>query len=110
MSMRKIKKNDLVLVLTGKSKGTKGKVLKVVADGKKVYVEGANLIKKHVRPNPNANERGGIIEKEAAIAISNVALVDPTTQKAAKVGVRTLEDGRKVRYFKATNELVDEIK
>lgn len=111
--MRKIKKDDSVIVIAGKSKGVQGKVLRVVnkvKSGKevvKLLVEGANLVKKHVKPNPNTNTTGGIVEREAPIAISNVAVFNPVTKKADKVGIKILEDGRKVRYFKSNGELVD---
>ncbi len=106
----KIKKGDSVIVLTGKSKGVSGKVLRVIKD--RVIVEGANLVKKHTRPNPQAEQPGGIIEKEAMLHISNVALELPPqkgkdARKYSKVGFRTLKDGRKVRYFKYNNELVE---
>lgn len=105
--MRKIKKGDEVVVLAGKSKGLRGKVLGVVAQGNKVVVEGANMIKKHVKPNPNANIEGGIVEREAPVAISNVAIYNPTTGKADRVGFKFLADGRKVRYFKSNGEQVE---
>ncbi|OGT08362.1 MAG: 50S ribosomal protein L24 [Gammaproteobacteria bacterium GWE2_37_16] len=107
--MSKIKKNDEVIVLTGKSRGVRGKVLSVVKNGQRMIVEGANMIKKHVRGNPQKNEQGGIIEREASIAVSNIALCNPVTNKADKVGFKKLEDGRKVRYFKSTGELVDKV-
>lgn len=111
--MQKIKKGDEIIVTTGKDKGKRGKVLRVITkmDGlrRKVVVEGVNLIKKHVRPNPQRNIDGGILEKEAAIDISNVALFNPKTQKADRVGIKTLADGRKVRYFKSNDEIVDVI-
>lgn len=107
--MNKIKKNDEVIVLTGKSKGVHGKVLAIVKDGCRVVVEGANLIKKHIRGNPQQNQPGSITEKEASIAMSNVALLNPVTNKADKVGFKTLDDGRKVRYFKSNGELVDKV-
>lgn len=105
--MNRIQSDDVVIVLTGKSKGHVGKVLKVA--GSKVIVEGANLITKHVKPNPNINERGGLIKKEALVHVSNVALYNPITKKADKVGFKFLEqDGKKqkVRYFKSNNEIV----
>jgi large subunit ribosomal protein L24 len=112
--MRKIKKDDSVIIIAGKSKGVQGKVLRVVnkvKSGKKevvkLLVEGANLVKKHVKPNPNTNTTGGIVEREAPIDISNVAVLNPVTKKADKIGIRILEDGRKVRYFKSNGELVD---
>jgi large subunit ribosomal protein L24 len=104
--MRKIKKDDNVIVTTGKNKGRQGRVLKVI-DSERVVIEGVNVVKKHVRPNPQKGVQGGVIEKEAAIHISNVALLNPATNKSEKVGVKKLEDGRKVRYFKSTNEVID---
>lgn len=106
--MQKIKKNDEVIVITGKNKGARGKVLRVVKkeDNIKVVVEGINLVKKHTKGNPQANKPGGIIEREAALDISNVALFNPITKKADKVGFKILE-GKKVRYFKSNNELVE---
>ena len=106
----KIKKGDSVIVLTGKSKGFSGKVLRVVKD--RVIVEGANLVKKHTKPNPQAEQPGGIIEKEAPIHLSNVVLElppqkDKSAKKYSKVGFKTLEDGRKVRYFKYNDELIE---
>lgn len=103
--MRKIKKDDDVIILTGKDKGRRGKVLHVKENA--VVVEGLNLVKKHLRPNPQRNIQGGIIERPAAIHISNVAIFNPVTKKADKAGIRMLADGRKVRYFKSTSELVD---
>ena len=108
--MNKIKKGDEVIVTTGKSRGKRGKILKVLRQADKdsrVVVEGLNIIKKHLKPNPSRSVTGGIIEREAPVAISNVALFNPITNKADKVGIRTLDDGRKVRYFKSNNELVD---
>jgi len=103
--MRKIRQGDQVIVLTGKDKGQKGKVLTILGD--KVLVEGVNRAKKHQKGNPNAGIQGGIIDKDMPINISNVGLYNPETQKADKVGFRFLEDGKKVRYFKSTNEVVD---
>lgn len=106
--MQKIKKNDEVIVITGKNKGARGKVLRVVKknDRTKVIVEGINMIKKHTKGNPQANKPGGIIEREAALDMSNVALFNPITKKADKIGFKILE-GKKVRYFKSNNELVE---
>lgn len=107
--MKRIKKNDTVIVITGKSKHHVGKVLKVVDE--KVWVEGANLVKKHEKPNPNIDKQGGILSVEAPIHVSNVALYNETTQKADKVGFKYIEkDGKKfkVRYFKSNDELVDQ--
>lgn len=106
--MNRIKSGDTVVVTTGKSKSHIGKVTKVLAD--KVLVEGANLVKKHVKPNPQLNQKGGIVEKEAYIHISNVAIYNASTNNKDKVGFKYLEkDGNKtkVRYFKSSGEIVD---
>ncbi|NOX75153.1 MAG: 50S ribosomal protein L24 [Gammaproteobacteria bacterium] len=104
--MRKIKKGDEVVVVAGKDKGSRGAVLKIGAD-RRVLVEGCNMAKKHVKPNPNVGEAGGIVEKEMPLHISNVALFNPATGKGGRVGFKTLEDGSKVRVFKSNNEVVD---
>jgi large subunit ribosomal protein L24 len=104
--MRKIKKGDEVIIVAGKDKGKQGSVLNVRADDR-VVVESCNMAKKHVKPNPNAGEAGGIVEREMPLHISNVALFNPATGKGDRVGLRTLEDGRKVRFFKSNNEVVD---
>ena len=104
--MRRIKKGDEVLVIAGKDKGKRGSVLRVLGD-EKLIVENVNIIKRHTKPNPQAGVSGGIIEREAAIQASNVMLFNAQTKKGDRVGIRTLEDGRKVRYFKSTNEVVD---
>ncbi len=104
--MRKIKKGDDVVVLAGKDKGRRGTVLRVMPD-MKLVVEGVNKVKKHAKPNPMQNAPGGIIEKEMPIQGSNVALFNPVTQKADRVGIKSLEDGRKVRFFKSNGEVVD---
>lgn len=109
--MKRIKKGDTVIVVAGKSKGHVGKVLQVINGAlEKVVIEGANMMKKHVKPNPQLEQRGGIISKEAPLHISNVALYNPVTKKADKVGFKFLEkEGNtiKVRYFKSNNEMVD---
>ena len=104
--MRKIKKGDDVIVLTGKDKDKRGTVLRVI-DEHRVVVENINMVKKHQKPNPNRGEPGGIVDKEAPLHISNVALYNPMTGRADRVGFKILEDGRKVRYFKSTDEVVD---
>ena len=104
--MNKIRKGDEVVVLAGKDRGRRGKVLQRVSEDRLV-VEGVNRVKKHVRPNPLKGEVGGIIEKELSIHISNVALFNPASQKGERVGIKTLEDGRKVRIFKSNGGLVD---
>ncbi len=105
--MLKIKKSDEVIVLTGKDKGKRGKVLKILLKRNRALVEGVNLIKKHLKPNPRTGVAGGVITKEASIHLSNIALYNPITKKSDRVGVKFLQDGRKVRYFKSNNELVD---
>lgn len=104
--MRKIRKGDEIIVLTGKDKGKRGTVLRVLADGN-VVVEGVNLVKKHQKPNPVRGVAGGIVEIAKAIDVSNVGLLNPATQKADRVGFKVLEDGRKVRFFKSNGELID---
>lgn len=104
--MRRIKKGDEVLVIAGKDKGKRGSVLRVLGD-EKLIVENVNIIKRHTKPNPQAGVSGGIIEREAAIHASNVMLFNAQTKKGDRVGIRTLGDGRRVRYFKSTNEVVD---
>ena len=104
--MRRIRKGDDVIVTAGRDKGRRGTVVRVISDDR-VVVEGINMVKRHTRPNPNLNQPGGIIEKEASIHVSNVMLFSPHTRKGERVGFRTLEDGRKVRFFKSNNEVVD---
>ena len=104
--MRRIKKGDEVIVIAGKDKGKRGSVLRVL-DEERLIVENINIIKRHTKPNPQAGVAGGIIEREAAIQVSNVMLFNAQTKKGDRVGIRTLEDGRKVRYYKSTNEVVD---
>ena len=105
--MRKIRRDDEVIVISGKDNGRRGKVMRVIEDGQRVIVGGVNLIKRHTKPNPARNVAGGIVEREAAVHISNVMLFNPLTKKGDRVGFRMLEDGRKVRYFKSNNEVVD---
>jgi len=101
----KIKRDDEVVVLAGKDKGKRGKVLRVLTEKNRVYVEGVNLIKKHQKPNPALNQAGGIIEKEASMHVSNVAIFNPATEKADRVGFK-IENGKKVRVFKSNNEII----
>lgn len=98
--MLKIKQNDEVVVITGKDKGKRGKVLRTLGD--KVVVAGVNVVKKHQKPVPQRGTQGGIVEKEAPLHVSNVAIWNPTTQKADRIGFRVGEDGVKVRFFKST--------
>ncbi len=102
----KIRKGDDVVVLAGKDKGKRGTVLQLVGDNR-VLVENINLAKKHAKPNPMKGEPGGIVEKEMPTDISNVALFNPVSNKADRVGFKTLDDGRKVRVFKSNGEVVD---
>jgi len=104
--MQRIKKGDEIVVLAGRDKGKRGTVLRRV-DAQHVIVEGVNRVKKHQRPNPMKNITGGIVDKDMPIHISNIALFNPATKKADRVGVKSLEDGRKVRVFKANGEQVD---
>ena len=103
--MNRIRKGDQVVVITGKSKGQKGEVSRV--DGDRVYVANLNLVKRHTKPNPQANQPGGIIEREAPIHISNVQLVNSATGKGERVGFKVLQDGRKVRILRKSGEVVD---
>ena len=107
--MSKVRKGDTVSVICGRDKGKSGVVLKIHASKKatKVLVEGIAMVSKHVKPNPQKNEQGGIVKKEAMIDVSNVAVINPRTKKADRIGVKTLEDGAKVRYFKSDKEVVD---
>ena len=104
--MKKIKKGDDVIIITGRDKGKRGTVLRLVADSH-VLIEGANKVKKHERPNPMKNTTGGIIEKEMPLNMSNVALYNPATKKADRVGVKEIDGGKRVRYFKSNGEVID---
>lgn len=104
--MQKIKKGDEVIVLTGRDKGKIGEVLRVMTDDR-ALVNDVNIVKRHTKPNPMKGIQGGILEKEAPIQISNLALYNPTTKKADRVGFKTLEDGRKVRVYRSNGEVVD---
>ena len=104
--MQRIKKGDEVIVLAGRDKGKRGTVLRKV-DAQHVVVEGVNRVKKHQRPNPMKGQQGGIVDKDLPIHVSNVALYNPATKKADRVGVKTLDDGRKVRVYKANGEQVE---
>jgi len=105
--MNKIRKGDEVVVITGKDKGKRGVVLSIDASINKVTVENVNMIKRHTKGNPMQGTPGGIVEKEAPIDMSNVAIWNTGTNKADRIGFRFLEDGQKVRYFKSNNEVVD---
>jgi large subunit ribosomal protein L24 len=111
--MKRIKKGDFVIIVAGKSKGMKGTVLKVLVNNR-VLVSGVNMVKKHVKPNPSLQVEGGIVEKEASLHISNIALLNPNTQKADRVGFKFVnEEGstklKKIRYFKSNGEAVESV-
>lgn len=106
MALR-IRKNDQVVVLAGRDRGKRGRVLIVMPDKHRVVVEGVNLIKRHTRPNPQRNIKGGIVEREASIHVSNVMLVDPETNEPTRIGSRTLADGRRVRVSRKSGAVVD---
>jgi len=103
--MAKIRRNDEVIVITGKDKGKRGRIVRVL-DNDRVVVSGVNMVKRHTRANPQLGTAGGIVEKEASVHVSNVALANPATGKADRVGFKLLEDGKKVRVFKSNGERV----
>ena len=103
--MNRIKKGDQVIVIAGADKGKKGEVVRVLGD--KVVVQNINIVKRHTKPNPQAGQPGGIVEREAPIHISNVMLLNPATGKGERVGFKVLEDGRKVRVFRSSGEALD---
>ena len=104
--MQKIKQNDEVIVIAGRDLGKRGRVTRRI-DEKRVYVSGINMVKRHTKPNPQRNQQGGIIEKEAPIHISNIAIFNPATNKGDRVGIKVLDDGRKVRVFRSNDEQID---
>jgi large subunit ribosomal protein L24 len=103
--MQRIRKGDRVIVITGRSKGQTGNVLRV--DGEQVFVENVNMAKRHTKPNPQANQPGGILDREAPVHVSNVMLYNPQTKKGERVGYKKLENGKKVRVFRSSGEAVD---
>jgi len=105
--MNKIKKGDEVIVIAGRDKNRKGSVLAVLPETNQLLVDGINTVKKHVKANPNTGEKGGIVIKSMPIDGSKVMLYNPTTETGSRVGIKILEDGRKVRYYKSTGEVVD---
>ena len=104
--MRKIRKGDQVIVLSGRDKGRRGAVLQVLADGR-VLIESVNMMKKHTKPNPQAGKQGGIVEKEMPLPVSKVAIWNPASKKSDRVGFKTLADGKKVRFFKSNGEMLE---
>lgn len=105
--MRKLRKGDEIIVIAGKDKGKRGTITQVNPEKDRLLVEGINMVKKHQKPNPNMGVPGGIIDKEMPLHISNVAIFNPASGKADRVGIKILEDGRKVRIFKSNNEQID---
>jgi len=101
----RIKKGDQVIVTAGKDKGKTGDIVRV--DGDRVVVSNVNIVKRHTKPNPQAGIAGGVVEREASIHISNVALLNPATGKGERVGFKVLEDGRKLRVFRSSGEALD---
>ena len=104
--MNRIKKGDEVMIVTGKDRGRRGTVIRLASDDR-VVVEGINMVKKHQKPNPTRGVAGGILEIEAPLHVSNVMLWNPATDKPDRIGFKTLDDGRKVRFFKSNNEVLD---
>ena len=106
--MRKLKKGDEVIVIAGKDKGKRGTITQMLpVETNRVLVDNVNVVKKHQKPNPNMGVPGGIVDKEMPIQISNIAIFNPASGKADRVGIKILEDGRKVRIFKSNNEVID---
>ena len=104
--MNRLKKGDQVYIISGKDKGKLGNISKIVSD-EKILVDGINLAKKHVKPNPNKQETGGILEREMPMHISNIMILNPLTKKGDKIGFKKLEDGKKVRVYKSNQEVID---
>lgn len=105
--MQKLKKGDDIIVIAGRDKGKRGTISQVMPTFDKVLIDGINLVKKHQKPNPSLGVQGGIVEMEMPLHVSNVAIFNPSTKKADRVGIKILEDGRKVRFFKSNNEVID---
>ncbi len=104
--MQKLKRDDEVIVIAGRDKGKRGKITRVLNNGR-LIISGINMIKRHTRPNPNIGQQGGIVEKEAGIQVSNVAIFNPKSEKADRVTFKVEEDGSKVRIFKSDSSLID---
>ena len=105
--MRKLRKGDEIIVITGKDKGKRGTITQVLPSQDRLLVEGINMVKKHQKPNPNLGIPGGRVDKEMPLHVSNVAICNPARGKADRVGIKILDDGRKVRIFKSNNEAID---
>ncbi len=104
--MKKIRKGDQVVVMAGRDKGRKGAILQVLPDGR-VLVESLNMVKRHTKPNPQGGTQGGIVEKSMPLPVSKVAIWNPSAKKADRIGIKTLTDGKKVRFFKSNGEMID---
>ena len=104
--MKKIRKGDQIIVLSGREKGRRGAVLQVLADGR-VVIESVNMVKKHQKPNPQGGKQGGIVEKEMPLPVSKVAIWNPSAKRADRIGFKMLTDGKKVRFFKSNGEMID---
>jgi large subunit ribosomal protein L24 len=104
--MNKIKTGDSVIVIAGKDKGKQGSITKILSNGR-CYVSGVQMVKRHTKPNPQAGIAGGVIEKEASINVSNISIFNPSSKKADKVAIKTLEDGTKVRVFRSTGKEIN---
>ena len=105
--MARIRKGDEVIVTAGRDKGRRGTVIRVLAERDRLVVEGINMVKKHQRPNPQAGLPGGIIDKEMPIHVSNVQIYNPVSKKGDRIGLKTLKDGQRVRFFKSDGEVID---
>lgn len=103
--MQKLKRDDEVIVTTGRDKGKRGKITRILDDGR-ALVSGINMVKRHTKPNPNLGKQGGIVEREAAIAISNIAIFNPKSQKADKVGIKVAADGKRTRIYKSDQSAI----
>ncbi len=104
--MKKIRKGDQVVVMSGRDKGRRGAVVRVLPDNR-VLVEAVNVVKRHTKPNPQAGKQGGIVEKEMPLAVSKIAIWNPGVKKPDRIGFKTLTDGKKVRFFKSNGEMID---
>jgi len=104
--MNKIKTGDSVIVIAGKDKGKQGSITKILSNGR-CYVSGVQMVKRHTKPNPQAGIAGGVVEQEASINVSNISIFNPSSKKADKVAIKTLEDGTKVRVFRSTGKEIN---
>jgi large subunit ribosomal protein L24 len=107
MARVKIRKNDTVVVIAGKDKGVRGRVLRVMPQSDRILVEGVNMIKRHTKPNPQRNIQGGVVERESPVHVSNVQILDPDADGPTRVGAKVLEDGRRVRVARRSGAVLD---